>query len=165
MKSTLTVGELYALERELSGQTDPKTNATIYKGLLVQELSGSQKYSLLDLYEEVLMPNKKIVDKLQEELLKKLAIIEGDRYSFPTKVDKKDENGEVVLDAEGKPEQIANPNIEEFNTAYAEIVDAEKEFNHEGLTIAMLDFKAKEVYPIFSKLIRTIKKQQAEPVK
>lgn len=165
MKSTLTVGELYALERELTGQVDQKTNATIYKGLLVQELSGSQKYSLLDLYEEVLMPNKKIVDKLQEELLKKLAVIEGERYSFPKMIDSKDEEGNVIKDEEGNPVQIENPNIEQFNKAYTEIVDATKEFEHEGLNISMLDFKAKEVYPIFSKLLRTIKKQQAEPAK
>lgn len=158
MKSTLTVAELTQLEKELVGAKDQRTNATISKGLLAQKISGDKKYDLLELWEEVLAPNKKSLETIQNDLIRELGV-EDDQgtSSIPGEIEQ-----EVPAEGENPATtiKVTNPAIAEFLDKLQVVLDKEKEFEHAEFTKDILDFNSEEVYPVFNKLLRLIKKQK-----
>ena len=164
MKNKLTVGELITLEKELVGSRDQKTGATIFKGLLSQKLDGDDKYALLELFEETLTPNKKIVDQIEKEFIEEAGVKRDDgNYEIPYFIDKV-EDGKVVKDEKDAPIKIFNPALTAYNEKLEAILTKEKEFEHEAFSKNILNFKAEEVYPVFNKLLRlSRKKQDSDP--
>lgn len=160
MKTKLNVGEIYGLEKELTGIRDQKTQATILKGLLSQELPGVQKYNLLDLLQDEITPNKEIVEKLQGELIKEYGVLDeaSGGYSIPFYIDEV-VDGEPVIDEKGEPKKVENPSLKEFNDKMEAILSQEKEISHEPFGLEYLEFKSTEVYPIFNKLVKSSKTQ------
>lgn len=159
MKSTLTVGELFTMEKELVGLKDQRTNATYSKGLLSQKIDGSEKYDLLELWEDVLAPNKKHVETIQNEIIKELGIADDQGgYTIPQFIEKE------VPGTDGNPDtvkQIPNPAFDDFTKRVQEILEKEKEFEHaEFSKDKVLNFSSEEVYPIFNRLLRLIKKHK-----
>lgn len=70
-KITLTLGEALSLEAELNGVIDQKTEQVLLKGLLSEKLNLKKKYWLTKLADKLVI-EKKTVDSLREEIIKKI---------------------------------------------------------------------------------------------
>lgn len=155
MKSKIKVGELLSLEKELVGIRDQRTNATIAKGLLQQKIDGDTKYDLLEFLEDELVPNKQIVEKLQNEYITELGE-EGENgsYQIPHFIDA------PATEEGGTPAKIPNPALNEFNEKMEALINKEVEVQHSEFTKEkVLNFTSEEVYPAVNKFLRLIKKQ------
>lgn len=163
IKSTLTLGEIYALEAELAGQVNQQTGEKIVKGLLSQQLSLLQKYWLTDLADE-LAKHKKTVDTLRNELIQKFGqATEGGGMSISVSVDKTDEEGNPLLGEDGKPVKVLNPKFQEFNDSMEQLFAETREIEHYEFKIQDFDIKTDETYGVFFKLLKP--KKEAEPAK
>lgn len=69
-KITLSLNDALALEAELNGVVDPKTQEVLFKGLLTEKMNLKTKYWLTKLSDK-LASEKKTIDALREELIKK----------------------------------------------------------------------------------------------
>jgi hypothetical protein len=158
--TSLSIGEIYSLESEINGAVNQQTGEKISKGVLAHPLSMIHRYWLTDLVESI-SSHKKTVDKLREELIVKLG--ESDDkggFSLPMAVDKKDADGNLVLDAEGNTTKEINPNFLEFNDEMNKLFAEKKEVTHYPFTIDAFDFKTDESYPVLFKLLKS-KKEEA----
>lgn len=161
-KTTLTLGEIYALEAELSGFVNQQTGEKSVKGLLAQSISLLQKYWLTDLAED-LAKHKKNVDNLRNELIQKHGeATENGGMSISVSVDKLDEEGNPVLGEDGKAIKVLNPKFQEFNQEMENLFAETKEIEHYPFKIEDFDFKTDETYAVFFKLLKP-KKEAEQP--
>ena len=114
---SLKLFELLNLEAELAGATNNQTGEKIIEGLLNQKLPVVTKYYLNALVES-LAAEKKVIDSLRDELIKKHGT--------------EDENGNVGIsmvietenvDDKGEPIKDINPAYIAFNDEYAELLN------------------------------------------
>lgn len=161
-KTTLTLGEIYALEAELSGFVNQQTGEKTVKGLLAQSISLLQKYWLTDLAED-LAKHKKNVDAIRNELIQKHGEPgENGSISINVSVDKLDEEGNPVLNEEGNPVKVLNPKFQEFNQEMEKLFAETREVEHYPFKIEDFDFKTDETYSVFFKLLKS-KKEAEQP--
>lgn len=160
-KTILTLGEIYALESELAGAVNQQSGEKTMKGLLSQQISLLQKYWLTDLAED-LAKQKKNVDKLRDELIQKHGeATENGAISISVSIDKLDEEGNTVLNDEGKAVKVINPKFQEFNNEMEKLFAETKEVEHYPFKIEDFDFKTDESYTVFFKLLKSKKKEEA----
>lgn len=161
-KTTLTLGEIYALEAELSGFVNQQTGEKTVKGLLSQSISLLQKYWLTDLAED-LAKHKKNVDAIRNELIQKHGEpAENGSISINVSVDKLDEEGNPVLGEDGKAVKVLNPKFQEFNEEMEKLFAETREVEHYPFKIEDFDFKTDETYSVFFKLLKP-KKEAEQP--
>jgi hypothetical protein len=162
-KTTLTLGEIYALESELAGSVNQQTGEKTLKGLLAQQISLLQKYWLTDLAED-LTKHKKNVDGIRNDLIKKHGEpVENGGLSISVSIDKLDEEGKPVLNEEGKPLKVLNPKFQQFNEEMEKLFAETNEIEHYPFKIEDFDFKTDESYSVFFKLMKP--KKEAEQSK
>lgn len=158
--TSLSIGEIYSLEAEINGAVNQQTGEKISKGVLAHPLSMIHRYWLTDLVESI-ASHKKTVDKLREELITKLGEADDKGgFSLPMAINKKDEEGNDILDAQGNPTKEINPNFLEFNDEMNKLFAETKDVEHYPFTIDAFDFKTDESYPVLFKLLKS-KKEEA----
>ena len=130
---SLKLFELLNLEAELAGATNNQTGEKIIEGLLNQKLPVVTKYYLNTLVES-LAAEKKTIDALRDELIKKHGT--------------EDANGNVGismvietenLDDKGEPIKDINPAYIAFNDEYGELLNQEKEIKLPEIKLSDLD--------------------------
>jgi uncharacterized membrane protein YheB (UPF0754 family) len=147
-KQLFKLSDLLQLEVELLGITNNETNEVMFTGLLNQELTMSTKYWLSELV-EVVQKEKKAINALREELIKKYGEedetgVIGIPYSIAS-----DE-----VDADGNPVMIANPKAIAFQKEYSELISQEKTIRVPKFELDTLkDIKSKETYPLVMKYL------------
>lgn len=160
-KTTLTLGDIYALESELNGIVNQQTGEKVVKGLLSQSISLLQKYWLTDLADE-LVKHKKKVDGIRDELIKKNGTEKKNgSFSIDVSIDKLDEEGNVVLDKNNNPIKEINPKFVEFNEQMETLLSETREIEHYPFKIEDFDFKTDENYAVFFKLFKVEKAEKA----
>ncbi len=138
--------ELLNLEAELAGATNNQTGEKIIEGLLNQKLPVVTKYHLNNLV-EALAAEKKVIDSLRDELIKKHGT--------------EDENGNIgismvietrELDDKGEPIKDINPAYIAFNDEYGELLNQEKEISIPTIKLSDLDkIETKDNYVLIFK--------------
>jgi uncharacterized membrane protein YheB (UPF0754 family) len=150
--------ELLNLEAELAGATNNQTGEKIIEGLLNQKLPVVTKYHLNNLV-EALGAEKKVIDSLRDELIKKHGT--------------EDENGNIgismvietgELDDKGEPAKDINPAYIAFNDEYGELLNQEKEISIPTIKLSDLDkIETKDNYILIFKHL--IEEPSVEEVK
>ena len=124
VKTKFKLFEISILSEEIHGLQDRNTGEKVQFGLLDEKISLVQKYWLTDLGKKA----KAIVDELEplrNELITKYGESEGDgSIGVAAFLNKKDEEGNVI----GKE---PNPKWPAFNQEYSELMDQEKEIEHQ----------------------------------
>ena len=124
VKTKIKLFEISILAEEIHGLQDRNTGEKVQFGLLDEKISLVQKYWLTDLGKKA----KAIVDELEplrNELITKYGESEGDgSIGVAAFLNKKDEEGNVI----GKE---PNPKWPAFNQEYSELMDQEKEIEHQ----------------------------------
>jgi hypothetical protein len=140
-KITLSLNDALALEAELNGVTNQQTQDVLFKGLLSEKMSLKTKYWLTKLSDK-LVSEKKTIDTLREELIKKHG--------------KEGENGTISIAAfededRTKPTKEYISFVSEMNTLLAE----EKDFEYNPLSLEELeDISSEERFNLIFKLIK-----------
>ena len=145
-KQLFKLSDLLQLEVELLGITNNETNEVIFTGLLNQELTMSTKYWLSELV-EVVQKEKKAINALREELIKKYGE-EDDKgvLGIPYYI------ASDEVDADGNPVMITNPKAIAFQNEYNELISQEKTIKVPKFELDTLkDIKSKETYPLVMK--------------
>ena len=155
---SLKLFELLNLEAELAGATNNQTGEKIIEGLLNQKLPVVTKYYLNTLVES-LAAEKKTIDALRDELIKKHGT--------------EDANGNVGismvietenLDDKGEPIKDINPAYIAFNDEYGELLNQEKEIKLPEIKLSDLDkIETKDNYVLIFKYL--IEEPSVEEVK
>jgi len=145
---SLKLFELLNLEAELAGATNNQTGEKIIEGLLNQKLPVVTKYHLNNLV-EALATEKKVIDSLRDELIKKHGT--------------EDENGNIgismvietgELDDKGEPAKDINPAYIAFNDEYGELLNQEKEISIPTIKLSDLDkIETKDNYILIFKYL------------
>lgn len=147
-KITLKLGDAVQLEREINGFVNPDNGKQEYEGFLKQDISIILKYELSELGEDLEKERKKI-DLLRDELIKKY----GEEYqgglSVKMFIDQKDDDGNIIS-------RSINPKYIEFDKEMGELLSQEKEFTYPTITKDDLKSagKTKDKYIILFKLIK-----------
>lgn len=139
-KIKLQLGEIIALEAEINGLTNQQTGEVVLKGLLSENISLIIKYRLSKLAES-LLADKKTLDGLREQLIKKYGEEDGKG------------NMEVVpfLD---EAKTVQNPKFVSFANEYNALLAEEKEIELPSVTLDDLkDVKGEGFYGVFLKHI------------
>lgn len=139
-KIKLSVVEMIGLEAELNGLVNQQSGEVVAKGLLGESLDLVVKYRLKKLA-DALAAEKKTVDELLEELVKKYG--------------EEDEEGRISIpmftDAENK---VKSEDFIEFEKQYNDLLADEKEFDYTPLKVKDLaGIKSGERYDIVFRLI------------
>jgi hypothetical protein len=140
-KITLSLNDALVLEAELNGVVNPQTQEVEFKGLLVEKMSLKTKYWLTKLSNK-LAAEKKIIDGLKEEIIKKYGT--------------EQENGMISIvafeDAERtKATEAYVSYVTEMNALLAE----EKEFEYNPVSLDDLgDASSEGRFNIIFKLIK-----------
>jgi molybdopterin converting factor small subunit len=155
---SLKLFELLNLEAELAGATNNQTGEKIIEGLLNQKLPVVTKYYLNTLVES-LSAEKKTIDALRDELIKKHGT--------------EDANGNVGIsmvietenvDDKGEPIKDINPAYIAFNDEYGELLNQEKEIKLPEIKLSDLDkIETKDNYVLVFKHL--IEEPSVEEVK
>jgi molybdopterin converting factor small subunit len=155
---SLKLFELLNLEAELAGATNNQTGEKIIEGLLNQKLPVVTKYYLNTLVES-LSAEKKTIDALRDELIKKHGT--------------EDANGNVGIsmvietenvDDKGEPIKDINPAYIAFNDEYGELLNQEKEIKLPEIKLSDLDkIETKDNYVLVFKHL--IEESSVEEVK
>ena len=155
---SLKLFELLNLEAELAGATNNQTGEKIIEGLLNQKLPVVTKYYLNTLVES-LAAEKKTIDALRDELIKKHGT--------------EDANGNVGIsmvietenvDDKGEPIKDINPAYIAFNDEYGELLNQEKEIKLPEIKLSDLDkIETKDNYVLIFKYL--IEEPSVEEVK
>lgn len=133
----LTLTEIYGLESELFGFTNPQSGEVLSKGLLSQNLTLKNRYWLSRLGESI-QAEKKAVDTLRDSLIKELGA--------------EDEKGNFSLSPTINEEP--NPNFIKFQEELSSLLKEEKEISHSVFTLDQFEnLETTEHYPVFFKLL------------
>jgi hypothetical protein len=145
---SLKLFELLNLEAELAGATNNQTGEKIIEGLLNQKIPVVTKYYLNALVESLAI-EKKVIDSLRDELIKKHGT--------------EDENGNVgismvietkKLDDNGEPVKDINPAYIAFNDEYGELLNQEKDIKLPQIQLSNLDkIETKDNYVLVFKYL------------
>jgi uncharacterized membrane protein YheB (UPF0754 family) len=145
---SLKLFELLNLEAELAGATNNQTGEKIIEGLLNQKIPVVTKYYLNALVES-LATEKKVIDSLRDELIKKHGT--------------EDENGNVgismvietkKIDDNGEPVKDINPAYIAFNDEYGELLNQEKDIKLPQIQLSNLDkIETKDNYVLVFKYL------------
>ena len=145
---SLKLFELLNLEAELAGATNNQTGEKIIEGLLNQKIPVVTKYYLNALVESLAI-EKKVIDSLRDELIKKHGT--------------EDENGNVgismvietgELDDKGEPAKDINPAYIAFNDEYGELLNQEKDIKLPQIQLSNLDkIETKDNYVLVFKYL------------
>jgi len=146
-KISLKLHEILTLEAELNGAKNQQTGEVTLKGLANQKLGIVTKYHINELSKKVLS-EKESIDKLREELIKKLGTEEDGQIFIKMYDEVKDEEGNVVS-------RSLTENFIEFNTEYDKLLNEEKELEYRPFELSELaSVETEENYDIFFKLIK-----------
>jgi hypothetical protein len=146
-KISLKLHEILTLEAELNGAKNQQTGEVTLKGLANQKLGIVTKYHINELSKKVLT-EKESIDKLREELIKKLGTEEDGQIFIKMYDEVKDEEGNVVS-------RSLTQNFVEFNTEYDKLLNEEKELEYRPFELSELaSVETEENYDIFFKLIK-----------
>ena len=155
---SLKLFELLNLEAELAGATNNQTGEKIIEGLLNQKLPVVTKYYLNNLV-ELLAAEKKVIDSLRDELIKKHGTEDANGnvgISMVIETEKVDDKGEPVKDI--------NPAYIAFNDEYGELLNQEKEIKLPEIKLSDLDkIETKDNYILVFKYL--IEEPSVEEVK
>jgi hypothetical protein len=139
-KIKLSLLEVYGLDVELKGFTNPSTLEKLQKGLLDEKLSIAIKYKLSDLSDKVGVEISKI-NKFKEELIKTLGNTdENGNIGIPLRINQTF-NEDGSLDT-----WDINPVYNEYNKQLNELLNQEVEFDFNEIAIEDLNIES-EVYP------------------
>ena len=130
---SLKLFELLNLEAELAGATNNQTGEKIIEGLLNQKLPVVTKYYLNTLVES-LAAEKKTIDALRDELIKKHGTEDANGnigISMVIETENVDDKGELIKDI--------NPAYIAFNDEYGELLNQEKEIKLPEIKLSDLD--------------------------
>jgi hypothetical protein len=146
-KISLKLHEILTLEAELNGSKNQQTGEVTLKGLANQKLGIVTKYHINELSKKVLT-EKESIDKLREELIKKLGTEEDGQIFIKMYDEVKDEEGNIVS-------RSLTENFVEFNTEYDKLLNEEKELEYRPFELSELaSVETEENYDIFFKLIK-----------
>ena len=146
-KISLKLHEILTLEAELNGAKNQQTGEVTLKGLANQKLGIVTKYHINELSKKV-QAEKESIDKLREELIKKLGTEEDGQIFIKMYDEVKDEEGNVVS-------RSLTENFVEFNTEYDKLLNEEKELEYRPFELSELaSVETEENYDIFFKLIK-----------
>ena len=146
-KISLKLHEILTLEAELNGAKNQQTGEVTLKGLANQKLGIVTKYHINELSKKV-QTEKESIDKLREELIKKLGTEEDGQIFIKMYDEVKDEEGNVVS-------RSLTENFIEFNTEYDKLLNEEKELEYRPFELSELaSIETEENYEIFFKLIK-----------
>ena len=138
-KKKLTLGEIIDLEAEINGVINQQTGQLILKGLLKENIKLIIKYRLTKLA-ELLLSDKKTVDEMRDDLIRKY----GEEDAGEIKIEKH-------LD---KEKTQINPNFTQFTNEYNTLLTEQKEIEFPEITLEDIkDIKGEGYYGIFLKLI------------
>jgi uncharacterized membrane protein YheB (UPF0754 family) len=155
---SLKLFEFLNLEAELAGATNNQTGEKIIEGLLNQKLPVVTKYYLNNLV-DTLGREKKIIDSLRDELIKKYGAEDKDGNIGISMVI---ETGE--LDNKGEPIKDINPAYIEFNDEYGGLLNQEKDIKLPQIKLSDLDrIETKDNYVLVFKYL--IEEPSVEEVK
>lgn len=140
-KIKLSITEIVGLEAELNGLVNQETNEVIAKGLFGEKLDLVVKYRLKKL-SDALAAEKKIIDDLRQELIKKFG--------------KEEEEGKFTIPMWADEEQkVEHPDFTEFKKQYDALLLEEKEFEYNPLSLKDIkDIKSDERYDLVFRLIK-----------
>lgn len=139
-KTKLTLGEVIALESEISGLTNQQTGEVVLKGLLGEKINLVIKYHLSKLVDSF-AADKKILEGLRDELIKK--------YGEET-----DNGGIIVTQHLDEAKTIINPKFVQFAQEYETLLSEQKEIEHSVITLEDIkDINSEGCYSVFFKLI------------
>ena len=146
-KISLKLHEILTLEAELNGAKNQQTGEVTLKGLANQKLGIVTKYHINELSKKV-QTEKESIDKLREELIKKLGTEEDGQIFIKMYDEVKDEEGNVVS-------RSLTENFVEFNTEYDKLLNEEKELEYRPFELSELaSVETEENYDVFFKLIK-----------
>jgi hypothetical protein len=140
-KIKLSITEIVGLEAELNGLVNQENGEVISKGLFGEKLDLVVKYRLKKL-SDALTAEKKIVDDLRQELIKKFG--------------KEEEEGKFIIPMyEGEEQKVEHPDFTEFKKQYDALLAEEKEFEYNPLSLKDIkDIKSDERYDLVFRLIK-----------
>ncbi len=140
-KIKLSITEIVGLEAELNGLVNQETNEVIAKGLFGEKLDLVVKYRLKKL-SDALAAEKKIIDDLRQELIKKFGKEEEEgKFSIPMWADEE--------------QKLEHPDFTEFKKQYDALLLEEKEFEYNPLSLKDIkDIKSDERYDLVFRLIK-----------
>lgn len=145
---SLKLFEFLSLEAELAGATNNQTGEKIIEGLLNQKLPVVTKYYLNNLV-DTLGREKKVIDSLRDELIKKHGTEDKDGNVGISMVI---ETGE--LDNKGEPIKDINPSYIAFNDEYGELLNQEKDIKLPQIKLSDLDrIETKDNYILIFKYL------------
>jgi hypothetical protein len=140
-KIKLSITEIVGLEAELNGLVNQQNGEVISKGLFGEKLSLVVKYRLKKL-SDALAAEKKVIDCLREELIKKY----GEEH---------ESGGYSVPMWEDEAQTIEHPNFSDFKKQYDALLLEEKEFEYNPLSVEDIkDIKSDQRYDLVFRLIK-----------
>jgi hypothetical protein len=139
-KITLKLHEVYELNLELKGSINQQTGEVIRKGILDEKISISVKY-WLDKLSSKLKKEIDVVEKLKEEIIKKLGVLdEQGNYSIPLRINEKfDDKGESLS-------YDVNPSFLEYQSEFEILINQEVDIEFYPINIEDINVQS-EVYP------------------
>ena len=146
-KISLKLHEFLTLEAELFGVKNQQTGEVTSKGLLNEKLSLVSKFWLNELGKKV-TSEKESVEKLREELIKKLGTEEEGQVFIKMYDEVKDEEGNTVS-------RSLTSNFIEFNQEYEKLLSEEKELEYRSFDLSELaNVETEGNLNVFFKLIK-----------
>ena len=146
-KISLKLHEILTLEAELNGAKNQQTGEVTLKGLANQKLGIVTKYHINELSKKV-QTEKESIDKLREELIKKLGTEEDGQIFIKMYDEVKDEEGNVVS-------RSLTENFLEFNKEYDTLLSEVKELEYRPFELSELaSIETEANYDVFFKLIK-----------
>ena len=147
-KISLKLHEFLTLETELFGVKNQQTGEVTSKGLLNEKLSLVAKFWLNELGKKV-ASEKERVEKLREELIKKLGTEEEGQVFIKMYDEVKDEEGNTVS-------RSLTSNFIEFNQEYEKLLSEEKELEYRPFDLSELaNVETEGNLNVFFKLVKT----------
>ena len=147
-KISLKLHEFLTLEAELFGVKNQQTGEVTSKGLLNEKLSLVSKFWLNELGKKV-ASEKESVEKLREELIKKLGTEEEPQDFIKMYDEVKDEEGNTVS-------RSLTSNFIEFNQEYEKLLSEEKELEYRPFELSELaNVETEGNLNVFFKLVKT----------
>ena len=146
-KISLKLHEFLTLEAELFGVKNQQTGEVTSKGLLNEKLSLVSKFWLNELGKKV-ASEKESVEKLREELIKKLGTEEEGQVFIKMYDELKDEEGNIVS-------RSLTSNFIEFNQEYEKLLSEEKELEYRAFDLSELaNVETEGNLNVFFKLVK-----------
>jgi hypothetical protein len=146
-KISLKLHEFLTLESELFGVKNQQTGEVTSKGLLNEKLSLVSKFWLNELGKKV-ASEKESVEKLREELIKKLGTEEEGQVFIKMYDEVKDEEGNTVS-------RSLTSNFIEFNQEYEKLLSEEKELEYRSFDLSELaNVETEGNLNVFFKLVK-----------